>query len=173
MSNDPLEVRKTYKLFVNGAFPRSESGRTYEVTSSRGEFVANVALASRKDIRDAVTAARAAQKGWAAATAYNRGQVLYRWAEMISARRDEFVTHVAALESRTERDAEAMVSLAVDRIVWYAGWTDKIAQVFGSTNPVAGPYFNFSVPGPSGVVGVLAPQDCRPCSAFSRWRRHR
>jgi acyl-CoA reductase-like NAD-dependent aldehyde dehydrogenase len=139
-----LPVKKTYKLFVGGAFPRSESGRTYE---AEGE---NVARASRKDVRDAVRVARAAQPKWAAMTAYNRGQVLYRVAEMLEARTPEF----AALTGD-----EAEVNAAVDRVVWYAGWADKLVQVLGSANPVAGPYFNFTVPEPTGVVGVLAPEE--------------
>jgi acyl-CoA reductase-like NAD-dependent aldehyde dehydrogenase len=137
-----LPVKKTYKLFIGGAFPRSESGRTYEAEGQ------NVARASRKDVRDAVRAARAALPKWAGMTAYNRGQVLYRLAEMIESRRAEF----AELSSGGEE-----VDRAVDRIVWYAGWTDKLAQVLGSSNPVAGPYFNFTVPEPTGVVGVVAP----------------
>jgi acyl-CoA reductase-like NAD-dependent aldehyde dehydrogenase len=153
-----LEVRKTYKLFIGGAFPRSESGRTYEVSDAKGGFLANAALASRKDARDAVKAARAAQPGWAGATAYNRGQVLYRVAELLEGRRDQFVAEVAVGEGLRAKDAEAVVSAAIDRWVWYAGWTDKVAQVAGSANPVAGPYFNLSVPEPTGVVGVLAPQ---------------
>jgi acyl-CoA reductase-like NAD-dependent aldehyde dehydrogenase len=153
-----LEVRKTYKLFIGGAFPRSESGRTYEVRDAKGGFLANAALASRKDARDAVKAARAAQPGWAGATAYNRGQVLYRVAELLEGRRDQFAAEVAAGEGLRAKDAEAVVSAAVDRWVWYAGWTDKVAQVAGAANPVAGPYFNLSVPEPTGVVGVVAPQ---------------
>ncbi|MEV6527040.1 aldehyde dehydrogenase family protein [Longispora sp. NPDC051575] len=140
--SDRLAVLKTYKLYVGGKFPRSESGRTYRVQDS------NVAKASRKDARDAVLAARAAVKGWAGATAYNRGQVLYRIAEMLEGRRDEFV----ALGSKP-----AEVDAAVDRWVWYAGWTDKIAQVVGGANPVAGPYFNLSAPEPTGVVAIVAP----------------
>ncbi|MCB7136483.1 aldehyde dehydrogenase family protein [Cellulosimicrobium marinum] len=153
-----LGVRKTYKLYVGGKFPRSESGRTYEVTDAKGRFVANVAQGSRKDARDAVVAARAAQAGWAGATAYNRGQVLYRVAEMLEGRREQFVAEVAAGEGLTARQAELAVSEAIDRWVWYAGWTDKVAQVAGSANPVAGPYFNLSSPEPTGVVVVLAPQ---------------
>ena len=153
-----LEVRKTYKLFIGGTFPRSESGRTYEVTDAKGHFLANAALGSRKDARDAVRAARAAQPGWAGATAYNRGQVLYRVAELLEGRRDQFVAEVAAGERLSAKNAEAAVSAAIDRWVWYAGWTDKVAQVAGSANPVAGPYFNLSVPEPTGVVAVLAPQ---------------
>ena len=153
-----LEVRKTYKLFIGGKFPRSESGRTYEVRSADGGFLANAALGSRKDARDAVRAARSAQVGWAGATAYNRGQVLYRVAELLEGRRDQFVAEITAAEGVGEAEAQAQVSAAVDRWVWYAGWTDKVAQVAGSANPVAGPYFNLSVPEPTGVVAVLAPQ---------------
>ena len=153
-----VDVRKTYKLFVGGKFPRSESGRTYEITTAKGAFAANAALASRKDARDAVRAARAAQPGWAGATAYNRGQVLYRVAELLEGRRAQFVADVAAGEGVPAKKAEELVSAAVDRWVWYAGWTDKVAQVAGNANPVAGPYFNLSVPEPTGVVAVLAPQ---------------
>jgi acyl-CoA reductase-like NAD-dependent aldehyde dehydrogenase len=157
--SERLEVRKTYKLLINGAFPRSESGRSYEVTSKKGAFLANVAQGSRKDVRDAVAAARAAQSKWWAQSAYNRGQVIYRLAEMAESRRDELAEHVALAEGRSAKGAQTRVSRAIDRIVWYAGWTDKIAQVLGSSNPVAGPFFNFSVPVPSGVVGVVAEQD--------------
>ena len=154
-----LPVRKTYKLYVGGAFPRSESGRSYEVTDRKGTFLANAAMGSRKDARDAVVAARKAFPGWSAATAYNRGQVLYRVAELLEGRRSQFVDEVAAGEGHSIRKAEAAVDEAIDRWVWYAGWSDKIAQVHGSTNPVAGPYFDFSVPEPTGVVAVLAPQE--------------
>ena len=153
-----LAVRKTYKLYVGGAFPRSESGRSYEITDARGRFLANAAMASRKDARDAVVAARKAYGGWSGATAYNRGQVLYRVAEVMEGRRAQFVDEVAAGEGVTRPRAEKAVDAAVDRWVWYAGWADKIAQVAGSNNPVAGPYFDFSVPEPTGVVAVLAPQ---------------
>ena len=156
--SDRLDVEKTYKLLVNGAFPRSESGRSYEVTDSKGEFLANVAQGSRKDIRDAVVAARGAQAKWWSATAYNRGQVIYRLAEMAESRREELAEHVALAEGLKPKAARDSVARAIDRMVWYAGWTDKVAQVFGSSNPVAGPFFNFSVPTPSGVVGVLAEQ---------------
>jgi acyl-CoA reductase-like NAD-dependent aldehyde dehydrogenase len=139
-----LPVKKTYKLFIGGAFPRSESGRTYEAEGQ------NVARASRKDVRDAVRAARGALPKWAGMTAYNRGQVLYRLAEMIEARSAEFA------ELSSGRDE---VERSVDRVVWYAGWADKVAQVLGSSNPVAGPYFNFTVPEPTGVVAVLAPEE--------------
>jgi acyl-CoA reductase-like NAD-dependent aldehyde dehydrogenase len=154
-----LDVRKTYKLFIGGAFPRSESGRSYIVSDSRGGFLANAALASRKDARDAVTAARKAFPAWASATAYNRGQVLYRVAEVMEGRRDQFVSEVAAGEGLRRPAATRTVDAAIDRWVWYAGWADKLAQVLGSTNPVAGPYFDFSLPEPTGVVAVLAPQD--------------
>jgi acyl-CoA reductase-like NAD-dependent aldehyde dehydrogenase len=153
-----IPVRKTYKLYVGGAFPRSESGRTYQVTDSKGRFVANAAMGSRKDARDAVVAARKAFPGWSAATAYNRGQVLYRVAELMEGRRAQFVEEVIAGEGLTARRADAVVDAAIDRWVWYAGWSDKVAAVAGGANPVAGPYFDFSVPEPTGVVAVLAPQ---------------
>jgi acyl-CoA reductase-like NAD-dependent aldehyde dehydrogenase len=157
--SDRLDVRKTYKLLINGAFPRSESGRSYEVASAKGAFLANVAQGSRKDVRDAVTAARSAQAKWWNATAYNRGQVIYRLAEMAESRRDELAEHVALSEGVNAKTSQKTVSASVDRMVWYAGWTDKIAQVMGATNPVAGPFFNFSVPVPSGVVGVIGVQE--------------
>lgn len=153
-----LTIPKTYKLFIGGKFPRSESGRTYEVRSKKGAFMANAALGSRKDARDAVRAARAATTGWAAATAYNRGQILYRIAEMLEGRRAQFVDEVNALEGGTVQAAQQQVDRAIDLWVWYAGWADKYAQVAGSVNPVAGPYFNLSVPEPTGVVAVVAPQ---------------
>jgi acyl-CoA reductase-like NAD-dependent aldehyde dehydrogenase len=153
-----IAVRKTYKLYIGGAFPRSESGRSYLVTDHKGRFGANAALASRKDARDAVGAARKAFAGWSAATAYNRGQVLYRVAELLEGRRAQFVAEVRAAEGLSARLAEASVDEAIDRWVWYAGWSDKISQVRGAANPVAGPYFNFSLPEPTGVVAVIAPQ---------------
>ncbi len=153
-----LAVWKTYKLYIGGAFPRSESGRSYPVTDHKDGFLANAAMASRKDARDAVSAARKAFAGWSAATAYNRGQVLYRVAELLEGRRAQFAAEVRAAEGLTARHADAVVDAAIDRWVWYAGWTDKIAQVRGAANPVAGPYFNFSVPEPTGVVAVIAPQ---------------
>ncbi|MGY1652659.1 aldehyde dehydrogenase family protein [Geodermatophilus sp. SYSU D01119] len=156
--SDRLAVRKTYKLYVNGAFPRSESGRTYEVTDSRGAFLANAAWASRKDARDAVVAARGAFGKWSRATAYNRGQVLYRVAEVMEGRHAQFCEEVAAGEGVSSGRARALVDAAIDRWVWYAGWTDKLAAVLGSANPVAGPFFDFSLPEPTGVVAVLAPQ---------------
>ena len=157
--SDRIDVRKTYKLFVGGAFPRSESGRTYEVTAADGTFLANAAKASRKDARDAVLAARKGFGAWSAATAYNRGQVLYRIAEVMEGRRAQFIADVLAAEGGTAASAASQVDAAIDRWVWYAGWTDKLAQVLGSANPVAGPYFNFSIPEPTGVVVAVAPQD--------------
>jgi len=150
-----LGVRKTYKLFIGGAFPRSESGRSYEVSGVDGRFLANAAMASRKDARDAVVAARKAFGGWAKATAYNRGQVLYRVAEMLEGRRAQFAAELAGAGSTAP---ESEVDAAIDRWVWYAGWSDKVTAVLGAVNPVAGPYFDFSVPEPTGVVAVLAPQ---------------
>jgi len=157
--SERLSVFKTYKLFVGGKFPRSESGRVYEVTDSKGKWLANAPLSSRKDARDAVVAARKAFGGWAGATAYNRGQILYRVAEMLEGRRDQFVAEVADAEGLSKSKAAAQVDAAIDRWVWYAGWTDKIAQIVGGANPVAGPYFNLSTPEPTGVVAVLAPQE--------------
>jgi acyl-CoA reductase-like NAD-dependent aldehyde dehydrogenase len=158
VSTDRLAVRKTYKLYVNGAFPRSESGRSYEVTDAKGHFLANAAWASRKDARDAVVAARGAVGTWSAMTAYNRGQVLYRVAEVMEGRHVQFCEEVAAGEGLSQSKARAAVDAAIDRWVWYAGWTDKLAAVLGGANPVAGPYFDFSMPEPTGVVAVLAPQ---------------
>ncbi|MFC3689335.1 aldehyde dehydrogenase family protein [Aquipuribacter hungaricus] len=163
MAQDPVVaertvVRKTYKLYVGGKFPRSESGRTYPVTGSDGTLLAQAALASRKDARDAVVAARSAFPGWSSATAYNRGQVLYRVAEMLEGRTAQFAELVAQAEGCSDAEARAQVAATVDRWVWYAGWTDKLAQVVGAANPVAGPFFNLSVPEPTGVVAVLAPQ---------------
>jgi acyl-CoA reductase-like NAD-dependent aldehyde dehydrogenase len=154
-----VPVRKTYKLYIGGAFPRSESGRSYPVTTAGGELLAHAAQASRKDVRDAVVAARGAFGKWSTATAYNRGQVLYRVAEMLEGRHAQFVAEVAAAEGLSDKRAAAQVDAAIDRWVHYAGWADKYAQVVGATNPVAGPYFTFSLPEPTGVVGVLAPQD--------------
>lgn len=161
--SERVEVRKTFKLYVGGAFPRSESGRSYAVHAAaragrQGAFLANAAMASRKDARDAVVAARAAQKGWAGATAYNRGQVLYRVAEVMQGRAAQLAAEVAAAEGITPAKASALVDFSIDRWVWYAGWADKLAQVVGGLNPVAGPFFNISAPEPTGVVAVLAPQ---------------
>ncbi|WP_430646165.1 aldehyde dehydrogenase family protein [Agromyces sp. GXS1127] len=154
-----LAVPKTYKLFIGGAFPRSESGRTYEVRAADGGFLANAAKASRKDARDAIVAARGAVAGWAGATAYNRGQVLYRIAELLEGRRAQFAAEIEEAEGLSRAQAAAQVDEAIDRWVWYAGWADKFAQVAGNANPVAGPYFNISVPEPTGVVAIVAPQD--------------
>jgi acyl-CoA reductase-like NAD-dependent aldehyde dehydrogenase len=153
-----LSIPKTYKLAIGGAFPRSESGRTYEVTTPKGAFLANAALASRKDARDAVVAARAAVSGWAGATAYNRGQVLYRIAELLEGRREQFIEELRLSEGASAAAAAKQVDAAIDAWVWYAGWADKYSQVAGSGNPVAGPYFNLSVPEPTGVVVTIAPQ---------------
>ncbi|WP_327006338.1 aldehyde dehydrogenase family protein [Dactylosporangium sp. NBC_01737] len=154
-----VAVRKTYKLFIGGAFPRSESGRSYQVHSASGAFLANAALGSRKDARDAVKAARAAVGKWSGATAYNRGQILYRVAEVLEGRHEQFVSEVKAAEGVSRKEATAQVDAAIDRWVWYAGWSDKIAQIHGGANPVAGPYFNLSAPEPTGVVAVVAPAD--------------
>jgi acyl-CoA reductase-like NAD-dependent aldehyde dehydrogenase len=153
-----LQIPKTYKLYIGGAFPRSESGRTYAVSSASGDFLANAAQASRKDARDAVVAARGAQPKWAGATAYNRGQVLYRIAELLDGRRAQFIEEISAVEGVTAAVAGSQVDEAIDTWVWYAGWCDKYSQVAGSGNPVAGPYFNISVPEPTGVVAIVAPQ---------------
>ncbi|MEV6423936.1 aldehyde dehydrogenase family protein [Streptomyces sp. NPDC051662] len=154
-----LPVHKTYKLYVGGAFPRSESGRSIPVTSADGDHLAHAALASRKDARDAVVAAREAFGPWAARTAYNRGQILYRIAEMMEGRREHFVQETVDARGITRARARELVSAAIDRWVYYAGWTDKIAQVLGTGNPVSGPYDNNSAPEPTGVVAVLAPRD--------------
>ena len=158
MSNR-IDVRKTYKLFIGGAFPRSESGYSYVVTDHKGAFVANAALASRKDARDAVVAARKAFGGWSGRTAYNRAQILYRVAEVMEDRRPQFVQAVQQSEGLSASRADKVVDAAVDRLVWYAGWADKLAQVVGNANPVAGPFFNLSPPEPTGVVAVLAPEE--------------
>ena len=153
-----LAIPKTYKLYIGGKFPRSESGRTYEVTTKDGAFLANAAQASRKDARDAVVAARAAQPGWASATGYNRGQVLYRIAELLEGRRAQFVDEISSSEGVRVGIADQQVNDAIDTWVWYAGWADKYAQVAGNANPVSGPYFNISVPEPTGVVAIVAPE---------------
>lgn len=153
-----IGVRKTYKLYIGGAFPRTESGRAYEVFGAKGELLANASRGTRKDVREAVRAARSAQPGWAAKTAYNRAQILYRIAELMEGRRDQFVGEVMAAEGLPRARAARVVDAAIDRWVWYAGWADKYPQVIGTVNPVAGPYFNFSVPEPTGVVGIVAPE---------------
>lgn len=156
MSN--IDVKRTAKLFIGGAFPRSESGRTYEAKDKNKNFVANVALASRKDGRDAVVAARDAFAKWSEATAYNRAQVLYRVSEIMQGRREQFVEELS-LWSKTKKQAETEVDEAINRMVWFAGWADKIAMVTGSNNPVAGPFFDFSIPEPTGVVAAVAPEN--------------
>jgi len=153
-----LAIPKTYKLYIGGKFPRSESGRVYEVASAKGAFLANAAQASRKDARDAVVAARAAQPGWAGATAYNRGQILYRIAELLEGRRAQFVEEIRATEGVSAASAQRQVDAAIDVWVWYAGWADKYLQAAGNGNPVSGPYFNISTPEPTGVVAIVAPQ---------------
>ena len=154
-----IDVRKTYKLFIGGEFPRSESGHSYVVHDQRGRFVANAALASRKDARDAVSAARKAFPGWSGRTAYNRGQVVYRIAEVMEDRRPQFVEAVRQGEGGTAASAGKVLDAAIDRLVWYAGWADKITQVVGNANPVAGPFFNLSTPEPTGVVAVVSPAE--------------
>ena len=163
-----IDVRKTYKLYIGGAFPRSESGRSYAVTTPKGEPLANAVRASKKDLRDAVRAARKAFEPWAARTAMNRGQVLYRVAELMEGRREQFVSEVAAGEGLSGGKAADRVDLAIDRWVWYAGWADKLGQVLGNSNPVAGPYFNFTIPEPTGVVGVIAPESSSLLGLVSR-----
>jgi acyl-CoA reductase-like NAD-dependent aldehyde dehydrogenase len=166
--NGRIEVRKTYKLYIGGAFPRSESGRAYAIRAADGTALANACRASRKDLRDAVRAARKAQPGWAGKTAMNRGQVLYRVAELMEGRRDQFLAEVAAAEGLPEGRARASVDRAIDRWVWYAGWADKITQILGSSNPVAAPYFNFTIPEATGVVGVVAPETSSLLGLVSR-----
>ena len=163
-----IDVRKTYKLYIGGAFPRSESGRSYVVTAADGTPLANACRASRKDLRDAVRAARKAAGDWADKTAMNRGQVLYRVAELMEGRRDQFVAEVAAAEKLRDAAARTTVDRAIDRWVWYAGWADKIGQVLGSANPVAAPYFNFTIPEPTGVVGLVAPEQSSLLGLISR-----
>jgi len=163
-----VEVRKTYKLYLGGEFPRSESGRSYVVSAADGTPLANAVRASRKDLRDAVRAARKAFEPWAGKTAMNRGQVLYRVAELMEGRRDQFVAEVSAAEGVREPRARELVDRSIDRWVWYAGWADKIAQVLGSSNPVAAPYFNFTIPEPTGVVGVVAPETSSLLGLVSR-----
>jgi acyl-CoA reductase-like NAD-dependent aldehyde dehydrogenase len=163
-----IDVRKTYKLYIGGAFPRSESGRSYPIVAANGDPLANACRASRKDLRDAVRAARKAAQPWADKTAMNRGQVLYRVAELMEGRRDQFVAEVSAAEGLRDGRARTVVDRAIDRWVWYAGWADKIAQVLGSSNPVAAPYFNFTIPEPTGVVGIVAPETSSLLGLVSR-----
>jgi acyl-CoA reductase-like NAD-dependent aldehyde dehydrogenase len=163
-----LGVRKTYKLYIGGAFPRTESGRAYEVFDAQGRLLANACRGTRKDIRDAVRAARKAFPEWAAKTAYNRSQILYRIAELMEGRREQFIVEVMAAEGAGRRRATRLVLAAIDRWVWYAGWADKYSQALGTVNPVAGSYFNFSVPEPTGVVGVVAPEGSSLLGLVSR-----
>ena len=162
-----IPIAKTYKLFIDGAFPRSESGRTFSVNNYEGELIANVSQASRKDFREAVRAARAAQSPWASRTAYNRGQILYRVAEMLESRKIEFVELLKST-GLNGKAAKSEVEEAIHRWVWYAGWSDKYSQVLGSVNPVSGPYFNFTVPEPTGVVGIIAPTEPSMMGLVSR-----
>jgi acyl-CoA reductase-like NAD-dependent aldehyde dehydrogenase len=168
MADSRIDVRKTYKLYIGGAFPRSESGRSYPVRAADGSPIANACRASRKDLREAVRAARKAAAGWADRTAMNRGQVLYRVAELMEGRRDQFVAEVSQAEGVREARARELVARAIDRWVWYAGWADKISQVLGSANPVAAPYFNFTIPEPTGVVGLVAPEQSSLLGLVSR-----
>ena len=163
-----VEVRKTYKLYIGGAFPRTESGRSYEVFDARGRLLANASRGTRKDIREAVRAARKAFPGWSAKTAYNRSQILYRIAELLEGRREQFIAEVAAAQGVGRQRATREVDAAIDRWVWYAGWADKFSQVVGTVNQVNGSYFNFSVPEPTGVVGVIAPEDSSLLGLVSR-----
>jgi acyl-CoA reductase-like NAD-dependent aldehyde dehydrogenase len=163
-----IGVRKTYKLYIGGAFPRSESGRSYLVSAADGTPLANAVRASRKDLRDAVRAAHGAFPGWSGKTAMNRGQVLYRVAELMEGRRDQFVGEVAAAEGLREARAAEVVDRSIDRWVWYAGWADKITQILGSANPVAAPYFNFTIPEPTGIVGLVAPETSSLLGLVSR-----
>jgi acyl-CoA reductase-like NAD-dependent aldehyde dehydrogenase len=165
---DRIDVRKTYKLYIGGAFPRSESGRSYVVSTASGDPIANAVRGSRKDLREAVRAARKAFQPWADKTAMNRGQVLYRVAELMEGRRDQFEAEVGAAEGLREARAREVVDRAIDRWVWYAGWADKISQVLGSSNPVAAPYFNFTIPEPTGVVGIVAPETSSLLGLVSR-----
>jgi acyl-CoA reductase-like NAD-dependent aldehyde dehydrogenase len=165
---DRLGVRKTYKLYIGGEFPRTESGRAYEIFDARGTLLANACRGTRKDIRDAVRAARNAYPGWAARTAYNRSQILYRIAELMEGRRDQFTGEVMAAEGIGRQRATRLVNAAIDRWVWYAGWADKYGQMLGTVNPVNGSYFNFSVPEPTGVVGLIAPETSSLLGLVSR-----
>jgi len=153
-----VEVRKTHKLYIGGAFPRSESGRTYEALDAKGKFLANMAKASKKDARDAVRAARSAFGGWSARTPYNRGQIIYRIAEVMEGRLDQLVDQLVEAEGVSAKKARTYAEAAVDRVVWYAGWADKYLQVLGNANPVSGPFFNLSTPEPTGVVAIVAPK---------------
>jgi acyl-CoA reductase-like NAD-dependent aldehyde dehydrogenase len=167
-SGPRIGVRKTYKLYIGGAFPRSESGRSYLVSAADGTPLVNAVRGSRKDLRDAVRAAHSAFPGWAGKTAMNRGQVLYRVAELMEGRRDQFAAEVGSAEGLRDARAVEVVDRAIDRWVWYAGWADKITQILGSANPVAAPYFNFTIPEPTGIVGVVAPETSSLLGLVSR-----
>jgi len=163
-----IPVRKTYKLYVGGQFPRSESGRSYVVRTPDGAPLANAVRSSKKDVRDAIRTARGAVPGWSGKTAMNRGQVLYRVAELMEGRRAQFIDEVAEAEALTPAAAAAQVDRAIDRWVWYAGWADKISQILGTVNPVAAPYFNFSIPEPTGIVAIVAPESSSLLGLISR-----
>jgi len=163
-----IPVRKTYKLYVGGQFPRSESGRSYVVRTPDGAPLANAVRSSKKDVRDAIRTARGSVPGWSGKTAMNRGQVLYRVAELMEGRRAQFIDEVAQAEGLTPAAAAAQVDRAIDRWVWYAGWADKISQILGTVNPVAAPYFNFSIPEPTGIVAVVAPESSSLLGLISR-----
>ena len=156
--SERIDIKKTYKLFINGAFPRTESGRTYEIKSAKGVFIANPCLSSRKDLKECVVAARSAWSGWSQATAYNRGQILYRLAEMLEGRRGQFVDEIILVTGLSKVKAEKEVSDSIDRLVWYAGWSDKLSSLSGAINPVAGPYYNFTVAESMGVIAAIAPE---------------
>ncbi len=158
MAVNRLEVLKTYKIYIGGQFPRTESGRYYVSTNKKQQALANVCLSSRKDVRDAIVAARNAFGGWSGKAAFNRAQILYRIAEMLEGRRTQFVDELIKQDA-SAKDAEQEINLSIDRLIYYAGWCDKYQQVFGSVNPVASSHFNFSVPEPTGVVTIVAPQN--------------
>ena len=168
MADTRIDVRKTYKLYIGGTFPRSESGRSYPIAAANGDPLANAVRGSRKDLRDAVRAARKAAQPWADKTAMNRGQVLYRVAELMEGRHDQFVAEIARAEGLRDARARGLVDLSIDRWVWYAGWADKIGQILGSSNPVAAPYFNFTIPEPTGVVGLVASETSSLLGLVSR-----
>jgi acyl-CoA reductase-like NAD-dependent aldehyde dehydrogenase len=152
-----LEIQKTYKLYIGGKFPRTESGRYYPVKNSKGKLVANMCLATRKDFRNAVVVARKAQSSWEKVTSLNKGQILYRIAEMLEGRKDQFIDELV-LQGETLKNAKAEVNASIDRLIYYAGWSDKFQQIFSSVNPVVSPHFNFSNPEPTGVVSIIAPE---------------
>lgn len=166
--NERLDVKKTLKLYINGAFVRSESGRSFEVLDASKVFYANAALASRKDVRDAVKAAREAQELWQHSTAYNRGQILYRLAELCETRRKQLEEELVRIEGASTGDAKREIDIAIDRLVWYAGWADKISSVLGGHNQVASPFFNFSVVEPTGVIGIISHKQSSTLSLISQ-----